>query len=88
MKEKWEEDRENSEYRFQYACALSRSGGIHAEEEKREAIGHFSQLVDNDILVEDSLYQLALTEYFLADYEFARLRCEELYRKNPDNNQV
>lgn len=36
----------------------------------------------------DSLYNLALTEYMLADYEFARVHCEDLYRQDPDNKQV
>lgn len=88
MKEKWDADRENNHIRFQYACALSKSGGIHAEAEKREAIGHFDFLAQHGVFVRDSLYNLALTEYFLADYEFARVHCEELYRQDPDNKQV
>lgn len=88
MKEKYDNDPGNNEVRFQYACALSKSGGIHAETDKREAISHFDFLVQNGVFVRDSLFNLALTEYFLADYEFARVHCEDLYRQDPDNKQV
>ncbi len=88
MKEKYDNDSGNNEIRFQYACALSKSGGIHAETDKREAISHFDFLVQNGVFVRDSLFNLALTEYFLADYEFARVHCEDLYRQDPDNKQV
>eukprot|EP01032_Pedospumella_encystans_P007940 gene7940-9470_t len=88
MKEKYDNDPGNNEVRFQYACALLKSGGIHAETDKREAISHFDFLVQNGVFVRDSLFNLALTEYFLADYEFARVHCEDLYRQDPDNKQV
>lgn len=88
MKEKYDNDPGNHETRFQYACALSKSGGIHAETDKREAISHFDYLVQNGVFVRDSLFNLVLTEYFLADYEFARVHCEDLYRQDPDNKQV
>lgn len=88
MKEKWESDHTNDNYRFQYACALSKSGGVNAETEKREAIGHFDYLVQHGVFPRDSMYNLALTEYFLAEYEFALAHCEELYRQDPDNKQV
>jgi hypothetical protein len=61
---------------------------LNAENDKREAINHFAFLTQNGTLVRDSLFNLALTEYFLADYEFARVHCEDLYRQDPDNKQV
>lgn len=88
MKAKFESDPNNDEIRFLYACALSRSGGKHSEDDKRAAISHFAHLVQNGVHIRDSLYNLALTEYVLADYEFARVHCEDLYRQDPDNKQV
>lgn len=88
MREKWECDKSNNDSRFQYACALSRSCGIHAEDDKKQAVDHFMYLVHNGIFVRDSLFNLALTEYSLADYEKARNHCEDLYRQDPDNKQV
>jgi hypothetical protein len=88
VKTNWENDPSNDELRFHYACALSRSAGVRAEDDKRAAVGHFAHLIQNGVHVRDSLYNLALTEYCLADYEFARVHCEDLYRQDPDNKQV
>jgi hypothetical protein len=88
VKANWENDPNNDELRFHYACALSRSAGVRAEDDKRAAVGHFAHLIQNGVHVRDSLYNLALTEYCLADYEFARVHCEDLYRQDPDNKQV
>jgi hypothetical protein len=81
----WEANREDPQARFQYACVLSKSPD---ERERRMAISHFDHLVRNDQFVRDSIYNLALTEYSIGEFEFARVHCEDIYRQDPDNQQV
>ena len=90
IRRKWEENPDNYDALFQYACSLSRSGGSveEATAHRREAITHFDYLAHSGHFVRDSLYNLALTEYAIGNFEFARVHCEDLYRQDPDNQQV
>jgi hypothetical protein len=84
-REKWESDPENDSNRFQYALFLSTS--IDSSD-KRESLLHFEYLSNLTKYSRDSLYHSAIAKYLLEDYEGARLISEDLYRREPDNNQV
>lgn len=83
--QKWESNPDNDSVRYQLAVLLSQSPN---EMDRKEALHHFSKLSTNPMFVNDSLYHISLTHYYLGDYEKARCSCEQLYRLEPDDSNV
>ena len=81
----WKKDRSNVNNCFQYALLLSNSQN---PTDRTEAITHFHSVLNNEAYRRDALYSLALCHYTLQEYDMALSYCEELYRDEPDNNQV
>lgn len=71
--------------RFQYAYSLSHSS---REEDRRKAVPHFEYLLQVPQLARDALFNLALVQYRLKEFDAALHYCEDLYRQEPDNPQV
>lgn len=72
-------------FRFQYASLLANSESL---EDCAESISHLQELVTNPLLRKDCLHSLTSGLSRLQKYDLALTYCEELYREEPDNNQV
>ena len=70
--------------RFDLACALSNS----TESNMLLAVDHFKYFIANNISTQYSFYNLALIYYSLGDYEKSLTYCEELYRQEPDDDDI
>jgi len=75
-----------NEIRFDLACALSKSKN---KNDLYTAINHFKYFIDQrNQYFRDSMYHLALTYYILNEYDKTLIYCEEIYRQEPDNEQI
>ena len=85
----WYEGVENKELRLAYAISLSQSTRV---DDIRESLLHFRDFM-NDVeasgcRIEDLLWLMATSHYYLCQFDKARESVEQLYRLQPDSPQV